>query len=216
MQDNGLIQRLAEEALGKKGAPTYPSIFCRKNVPPDMTCDLHSVGEWEGLKRVLREGRVAYEIDQNFTLIIKPDGSCFIPDTPNNQAKLDRLGKSRVIEETKTRHNSILGVDEEYVIRTTVPAIYERVETNLLSGALVKDLARKVMEESRRMQAEEFAEAEEAEIRPHHAANGTVSREVPAARKGVMIPPAGLPTDPPKRGRAKGAKTDDLLDPIPR
>ncbi len=209
MQDNGLIQRLAEEALGKKGAPTYPSIFCKRNVPPDMTCDMHAIGEWEGLKRVLRDGRVAYEIDPNFTLIIKPDGACFIPDTPNNQAKLDRLSNSRVHEEVKKRHNSVLGVDEEYTVRTTIPPYYERMESNLLSGALVKDLARSVREEMKRQEEQEFAEAEEVEVRPHHAANGEVSREVPKPRAPVAPPVA---TDPPKR--KKSGANGSLLEPI--
>lgn len=212
MQDNGLIQRLAEDAMGKKGAPNYPYILCKRNVPPDLTYDLHAVGEWEGLKRTLVDGRIGYEIDMNFTLVIKPDGACFIPDTPNNQLKLNRLGKKQVHEELKKRHNSILGIDEEYTVRTVIPPFYERVEANLLSGALTQDLADKVMAEIARRQAEAgVEEAEEVEIRPHHAANGTVSTEVPTPKGGKKGAAMAQPGDPPKRA---GRQKPDLLAPV--
>jgi hypothetical protein len=208
MRDNGMIQKIAEDMMGKNGAPKYPYVLCKRSVLPEMTYDMHSIGEWEGLKPTVQNGRVAYQIDPNFTLIIKPDGTCFIPDTPNNQAKIDRLSHSRVVEETKRRHNSLLGVDEEYTERTTVPALYERVETNLLSGVLVDDLARKVMARAKEMAAEDLEGPEETEIRPHHSATGAVSEEIRKPRIPAAPP---VSTDPPKR---KGRSTGSLTDPI--
>lgn len=208
MQDNSIIQRIAEDVMGKKGAPTYPYILCKRNVPPDLTYDLHSVGEWEGLKGVISNGRTAFEIDPNFTLIIKPDGTCFIPDTPNNRERLKRVSSSQKITEYRKRHNSQKMVDEEYMVETIIPAAYEQIEASLLNSSMAKEIARQVRE-ILAQESDEFAEAPEVVSRPHHAMSGAVTTEV--------VPPAAGPKlrkgkEAPKAVKPKGG--DDLMDPV--
>lgn len=140
MKDNGFLQGLAEQYLGKKGAPAYPYILCKRNEPVERTYRLHDP-TWEGLKPVRRNNQTVFELDPKFNLKIEPDGTCFIPDTPNNRAKLERLSQPIETVEKRVRRNVITGQDETYEVRTITPPKYEKAEKNIFTSAMVKELA---------------------------------------------------------------------------
>lgn len=188
MKDNGLLQGLAEQYMGKKGAPNYPYILCKRNDRIEVTYRLHDP-MWEGLKPVRRNGQTIYELDPKFNLKIEPDGTCFIPDTPANRAKLDRISQPVETVEKRTRINGISGQNETYEVKTITPPKYEKMDKSLFDNAMVEELAEKVLAAMQNRGVEPERE-EEPEFRETNHGN--------------------------RRTRTSRVKQDPLLDPIER
>lgn len=177
MKDNGLLQGLAEQYLGKKGAPDYPYILCKRNDRIEVTYRLHDP-MWEGLKPVRRNGQTTYELDPKFNLKIEPDGTCFIPDTPANRAKLERLSQPTQTVDKRVRRNGITGKDETYEVTTITPPKYEKMEKNIFTSAMVKELADAVRAELANEGTEPEREEEPEFRETNHGARQTRTRRV--------------------------------------
>lgn len=160
MQDNSLLNNIAEQFMGKKGAPKYPYILARRNEPEPLPYCIHDVGGWEGLRSVQHNRKQSWEIDRNFTLVIYEDGSCFIPDTPNNRAKLEKLSQPLIEKKEHTRRNGVTNELETIRTEIVIPPAYERVDKNLFENTVIDDLAGKVMARMQEMQAQQAGSLE--------------------------------------------------------
>lgn len=200
MQDNAFTQAIAEQLTGKKGAPKYPYILCKRNEPQPFTYCIHDPGGWEGLKAVRHGKKAGWEIDRNFTLVCYPDEkdgtlTCFIPDTPVNRAKLERLSKPTITKEHVKRLNGITNVLEEFEVEVVIPPLYERIEKNFLESTLIDDMADKILARIREKQEEQHADPD---------AGGEDELEVRSQNNGR------------RQTTRRKVKTDPLMEPISR
>lgn len=188
LQDPGNL--LAEKIFGPQKKDEIPYILCRRNFSHPMTYNQHDA-TWEGLRRVIRDGRVKFEIHHNFNLIIyAPNGYCKIPKTPSNEKRLDRIGKPTIRTETHRRidHSTGQWTDEEVEVRE--PPMYERIEDSMIEDQMVDKLLEKMKDRLKKEQAGPDPDVPE------------MVEEVMEPEPEVPQNP-GLPTVTKKRGRPK-------------
>lgn len=147
------IDRMAHRLLAPRNSEAMPVILCRRFFPHPRTYLQFDAG-WEGLRKVTRAGRAAWEIDNNFQLRIEIDGLCEIPDTKNNRKRLEICSKEHVAVLDK---DPITGIP--YPIPQTVkyPAEYSRVDQTILEKTIIEQIAEKVFE---KMKSSEEVEPE--------------------------------------------------------
>lgn len=183
---------LAKKLFSPKNREEAPYILCRRNVPHVMTYQLHDT-TWEGLRRTTRNGQTQYEIDHNFVLTIELDGTCKIPDTPNNQKRLSWISKPLITKATKKVFDYVTGVQREEEIEITEPPLYERIEDNLIEENLVARLAQQVRELMANPKADmNYLYAEEETI---EAAQDTNVKPLAKVRKVEPFKPEYVPDD---------------------
>lgn len=117
-----------------------PTILCRRNTPHRLTYALHDP-TWEGLRRVTRRGKTAWELDHNFNLRIEVNGYCRIPDTANNRKRLELLSRPIVKRATQRKYNFTTLKEDEIEVEIVEPPTYERVQNNLIQKELLDRLA---------------------------------------------------------------------------
>jgi hypothetical protein len=148
MRDNSILNSLVEEMAGSKGAPDYPYILCKRNEPGFVEDCIHDVGGWEGLRPVVRGSKKKFEIYHDFTLVIRKNKQgellCFIPETPNNLEKLDRMSVPNERVEVVERRNAVTGKIEKIETKTVTPPVYERLDRNLFEDSALDQLAERL------------------------------------------------------------------------
>mgnify|MGYP001602929531 FL=1 len=148
MQDPAAM--LLSKVLGPKNKDEMPYILCRRNFPHQMTYNQHD-STWEGLRRVIQDGRVKWEIHHDFNLIIHaPEGYCKIPNTPNNLKLLERRSKTLIKKETRQTVNHMTGERTEEEIEVRTPPMYERIDDSIAEDQVIDRLMEKIKERQER------------------------------------------------------------------
>ncbi len=166
-QHDTLATEVLQQLVGDPDDNGMPVILARRFDPqirPDQTVNIDDPG-FEGLRAVHRNGKLTWEPDHDFKLIIDGrTGHCRIPDTPRNRKRLERLEKPT----TDTVKRIVLGENgktHETEETVTTPPTYQRIERNLAQSALVDHVAQRVLElmVARNEKADEDATAPKAE-----------------------------------------------------
>lgn len=190
---NETADRIAARIFSPKGVNDMPVIMCRRIFPHPRTYLMFD-GGWEGLKKTSRGGVVNWEIDLDFQMRIEIDGSCMIPDTKNNRAKLDFVSKpqSRMMD-----YDPLTGIKYDEPHEFISMPEYVRIDASILEQGMVEQITALVM---KRMQTDaqgqkEYSIAEGRDNRPG-SAQYTQPMEIIEAQPKI------------KKGR------DPLLDPL--
>lgn len=134
--------RIAARLFTPKGVNEMPVIMCRRTFPHPRTYIVFD-GSWEGLKKVTRGGVVNWEIDLDFQLRIEIDGSCMIPDTKNNRARLERISKPQI---TVMDHDPLTGIKYEHPREFVSIPEYTRIDASILEQGMVEQITALVMQ----------------------------------------------------------------------
>lgn len=135
---------IAQQIFAQQDPDAMPVVLCRRHVPHKMTYVLHDY-TWEGLKRVTRAGKPVWEIDKDFVLTIEIDGTCRIPQTKQNMARLEFVSKPRKTMATQRDFDYATGNFSDREVEVIEPPMYERIGNNLMQQSTVDNIAAQVM-----------------------------------------------------------------------
>lgn len=156
-----------------------PYIFCKRffKRKPQGSRSLQLEGghlltdyRFEGLRKVMRSGKMEFEVDKNYCMSIMPDGRCPIPDTEFNRKLLSdlQLKKNRV---SRTSTEVVLedGEIKNKKIETYDPPEYEIVEQVSVKDRFPKEVVDNLKQElmadlKKEMQKESKKKAKDAEL----------------------------------------------------
>lgn len=134
---------IAQQIFNQQDPNAMPVILCRRHVPHPMTYVLHDY-TWEGLRRVVRNGKQAWEIDKNYVLTIEINGTCRIPDTQQNRTRLEMLSKPKMTTVFQREFDYATGTFTEKEAQVVEPAMYERIENTMINQQTMDSLAKQV------------------------------------------------------------------------
>ncbi len=144
-EKHNLTREVLEQLLGETGGDGMPVVLAKRIDPQIPTTNTLTDYGFEGLRKVEKGGKIAWEVDRNFVLYIDGEtGNCRIPETENNRKRLKRLSKggSEKVKRITMNDDGVLKEVEEEV---EIPPTYKMMEQNLAASTLVNTVAQQVM-----------------------------------------------------------------------
>lgn len=145
IEKSNLTREVLEQLLGETGGDGMPVILAKRMDPQIPTTNTLTDYGFEGLARVDKAGKTAWEPSRNFVLYIDGEtGNCRIPDTENNRKRLKRLsiGGKETIKHLSLNDDGKPVAREEVI---EVPPTYKMMEQNLATSTLINTVAMQVM-----------------------------------------------------------------------
>ena len=136
---------LVEDLFKPRKEGDVPYIYAKKRLPMRHTYNLFEK-DWDGLRKVQKNGKVTFEIDLNHNVVINGEtGECRIPDTKNNRKRLERLCKPTKVMGTHREYQPD-GTFKEIPKEIEVPPAYTRLDENLLERKTLDVMESKLLE----------------------------------------------------------------------
>lgn len=142
-----------EDMLKPQSEEAFPCIYAKRidrSLRPKRPA-IHDKS-FEGLKRVIRNGRVEFDVYQDFCLIIDGEtGHCKVPDTPYNRKRLEELSTTRKGTDYIRKRNWDYHDErdprawEEHPVEVEVPPLYELLDKTIIQKSAEDALAETVM-----------------------------------------------------------------------
>jgi hypothetical protein len=127
------LSRIMADIFKPKGAEEIPVIYAKRNLDMVHKYNLKDKS-FEGLRRVARNGKVIYEVDENYSgLVIDGEtGYCKIHDTENNRKRFERC--SRPQKRTVMVNQLDPDTGENKVVPTEIieKPMYERIDQSII------------------------------------------------------------------------------------
>ena len=156
---------MANKLFNPAGPYDVEKILCRKQVPPDMTCQIADKS-WQGYKVVMKQGKPVKVLDPKYVLIIEPNGLCEIHKTELNLKRLRMFAeRAKIIKREERKFTNVLGEEEIEIVESQDVAPYEMLEENMLQQGLVRQLAEQVRAQLAEPK-EDFGEEEVTAVQP--------------------------------------------------
>jgi len=136
---------LVEEMISPKAKDDIPYIYAKKRLTEVLTYDLYDK-RWQGMKKVMQNGKVQHTLKSNFALRISGlDGTCKIPATPDNKKLFNELCQPK--KRSSTRHDlQPDGTSKEVEFDYDEPALWSRIDENVLDAGLTDDIVERVLQ----------------------------------------------------------------------
>jgi len=140
-----MSQGLVEEMLSPKAKDDIPYIYAKKRLTEVLTYDIFDK-RWEGMKKIMQNGKVAHTLKKEFALRISGlDGTCKIPATPNNKKLFKKL--CQPIPRTITTHEAQEnGTTKEVESEYMEDPLWSRIDENVLDAGLTDDIVERVLQ----------------------------------------------------------------------
>lgn len=138
-----------ERMIEPKDPNAIPYIYCRRNCnhPADRwghfwDHELTDYG-WQGLRKIMKNGKVAFEMDDSFVLMISKDGTCAIPNTEKNRERLKMMDSLPKVRSTKVSRDHLNKEKRETIWIDQAPQ-YEEIDNSIVEGKTIDRLMEKI------------------------------------------------------------------------